>query len=135
MDRLLGLNTGGSAVVAAAAGAAGKSCFGADSRGGGTTLRPGSRASIPTVHQDDDDDSNNEGTDAKPRWASRRRLGRVCVRGEREQLVLLQVPGLKELQAIVHRQAFLQTTTGDLEAGRFSFPMRPAQLRIWTGCF
>lgn len=118
MDRLLGLNTGGSAVVAAAAaGAAGKSCFVADSRGGGTTLRPGSRASIPTVHQDDDDDdSNNEGTDAKPRWASRRRLGRVCVRGEREQLVLLQVPGLKELQAIVHRQAFLQTL-GEKETG------------------
>ena len=103
-------------MVAAAAGAAGKSCFGADSRGGGTTLRPGSRASIPTVHQDDDDDSNNEGTDAKPRWASHRRLGRVCVRGEREQLVLLQVPGLKELQAIVHRQAFLQTL-GEKETG------------------
>ena len=32
-----------------------------------------------------------------------------CVQAAREQLVALQVPGLKELQAILHRQAFLQT--------------------------
>ena len=32
-----------------------------------------------------------------------------CVQAAQEQLVALQVPGLKELQAILHRQAFLQT--------------------------
>ena len=32
-----------------------------------------------------------------------------CVQAAREQLVALQVPGLKELQAILHRQDFLQT--------------------------
>jgi len=35
------------------------------------------------------------------------------------RLVFLQVPGFKELQAFLHRQAFLQTMTGDLEAGSF----------------
>lgn len=55
-----------------------------------------------------------------------------CFQAAREQLVTLQVPGLKELQAILHRQAFLQTTTGGQEAGRFSYPMRPAQLWTWT---
>ena len=36
-------------------------------------------------------------------------VARRCVQAARGQLVALQVPGLKELQAILHRQAFLQT--------------------------
>lgn len=52
-----------------------------------------------------------------------------CVQAAREQLVALQVPGLKELQAILHRQAFLQTL---VEKQTGCWP-RPCKVRAASG--
>ena len=68
------------------------------------------------VHEDNDhheDDSERDGAGGQRPGAAAGQGGS----GRVEWLVLLQVPGLKELQTILHRQAFFQTTTGDLAAG------------------
>lgn len=64
-----------------------------------------SHASIPTVN-----DSNNE----KAQMEMKATLGLCChqlgrMSVEWMRLIFLQVPGFKELQALLHRQAFLQT--------------------------
>lgn len=38
---------------------------------------------------------------------------------ERGELVVLQVPGFKKLQAFLHGQAFLQAVAGNLDSGSF----------------
>lgn len=69
-----------------------------------------SPASIPTVN-----DSNNE----KALMEMEATLGLCChqlgrMSVEWMQLIFLQVPGFKELQALLHRQAFLQTLGPDV---------------------
>lgn len=55
----------------------------------------------------------NEDTDEKQCWAVQRKLGGCVFTLNGTQLVLLQVPGFKELQAFLHCQAFLQTLGGE----------------------
>lgn len=47
------------------------------------------------------------------------KLGGARVEAERGELVFLQVPGFKKLQAFLHSQAFLQTVAGNLDSGSF----------------
>lgn len=71
-----------------------------------------SHASIPTVH-----DSNNEKAQMQMKeshaWLVLPPAGKDVSVGWM-QLILLQVPGFKELQALLHRQAFLQTLGPDV---------------------
>lgn len=56
----------------------------------------------------------NEDTDEKQCWAVLRKLGGCVFTLNGTQLVFLQVPGFKELQAFLHCQAFLQTLGPDV---------------------
>lgn len=47
------------------------------------------------------------------------KLGGARGQAERGELVFLQVPGFKKLQAFLHSQAFLQTVAGNLDSGSF----------------